>query len=140
MIRGDNRIPMYLDRNWGNRTSWGKNMLNDITIVECEVMSHLVRLRGKDTVQTTHCAVEKSQTNATNATRQFEETFENTQWRKVKQKQTMPLCLISGKPFEEIFENAHWGKVKQMQPMQICFISCRQFEDTFENPQKRKDK
>ena len=32
-------------------------MLNDITIVECEVMSHLVRLRGKDTVQRAHCAV-----------------------------------------------------------------------------------
>ena len=32
-------------------------MLNDITIVRCEVMSHLVRLRGKDTVQTAHCAV-----------------------------------------------------------------------------------
>ena len=33
-------------------------MLNDITIVECEVMSHLVRLRGKDTVQCAHCALE----------------------------------------------------------------------------------
>ena len=32
-------------------------MLNDITIVKCEVMSHLVRLRGKDTVQCAHCAV-----------------------------------------------------------------------------------
>ena len=32
-------------------------MLNDITIVECEVMSHLVRLRGKDTVQCAHCAM-----------------------------------------------------------------------------------
>ena len=35
-------------------------MLNDITIVECEVMSHLVRLRGKDTVQCAHCAVASS--------------------------------------------------------------------------------
>ena len=33
-------------------------MLNDITIVKCEVMSHLVWLRGKDTVQCAHCAVE----------------------------------------------------------------------------------
>ena len=32
-------------------------MLNDITIVRCEVMSHLVRLRGKDTVQRAHCAM-----------------------------------------------------------------------------------
>ena len=32
-------------------------MLNDITIVKCEVMSHLVRLRGKDTVQRAHCAM-----------------------------------------------------------------------------------
>ena len=32
-------------------------MLNDITIVKCEVMSHLVRLRGKDTVQCAHCAL-----------------------------------------------------------------------------------
>ena len=34
-------------------------MLNDITIVKCEVMSHLVRLRGKDTVQRAHCAMEQ---------------------------------------------------------------------------------
>ena len=33
-------------------------MLNDITIVRCEAMSHLVRLRGKDTVQTAHCALQ----------------------------------------------------------------------------------
>ena len=36
-------------------------MLNDITIVECEVMSHLVRLRGKDTVQCAHCALRRRQ-------------------------------------------------------------------------------
>ena len=34
-------------------------MLNDITIVKCEVMSHLVRLRGKDAVQCAHCALEQ---------------------------------------------------------------------------------
>ena len=35
-------------------------MLNDITIVKCEVMSHLVRLRGKDTVQRAHCALKQT--------------------------------------------------------------------------------
>ena len=35
--------------------------------------------------------------------RLFEETFENTQWRKVKQMQPMRLCFFK-------FENAHWYK------------------------------
>ena len=32
-------------------------MLNDITKGKSEIMSHLVRSRGKDTVQCAHCAV-----------------------------------------------------------------------------------
>ena len=32
-------------------------MLNDVTIGKCDVMSHLVQLRRKDTVQTSHCAM-----------------------------------------------------------------------------------
>ena len=32
-------------------------MLTNITIWKCDVMSHLVRSRGKDTVQCTHCAM-----------------------------------------------------------------------------------
>ena len=31
-------------------------MLNDITILKCEVMSHLVRLQGKFTAQCAHIA------------------------------------------------------------------------------------
>ena len=49
--------------------------------------------------------------------RQFEDTFENTQWRKDKQMQPMRLCIHSGKRFEDTFENAQWRKAKQMQPM-----------------------
>ena len=33
------------------------NMLNDITIWKSDVMSHLVRSRGKDTVQCAHCTM-----------------------------------------------------------------------------------
>ena len=46
--------------------------------------------------------------------RQFEETFENAQWRKVNQMQPMWLCFVLCKRFEETFENTQWGKVKQM--------------------------
>ena len=34
-----------------------------------------------------------------------QETYENTQWRKVKQMQPMRLCILSGKQFKEAFEN-----------------------------------
>ena len=44
----------------------------------------------------------------------FEETFENTHWRKTKQMQQMQFCILSGKLFEEAFENTQWGKAKQM--------------------------
>ena len=47
--------------------------------------------------------------------RQFEETFENTRRRKIKQMQPVWLCIFSGRPFA----NAPWGKA-------------RRFEDTFE--------
>ena len=45
----------------------------------------------------------------------FGNTFENTQWRKVKQVQPMRLCLFVCKPFEDTFEDAQWRKTKQMQ-------------------------
>ena len=66
----------------------------------------------------------------------FEDTFKNTQWRKVKQVQPMWLCIISGRPFEDTFKNAHRGKVKQKQPMWICILSCTTFEDTFKTYRK----
>ena len=36
---------------------------------------------------------------------------------KVKQMQPMRIYLLSGGPFEDTFENTQWRKVKQMQPM-----------------------
>ena len=72
--------------------------------------------------------------------RHFEETFENAQWRKVKQMQPMRLCLFKCKQFKETFENAQWRKIKQMQPVWVCILQCRQFEDSFENTQRRKVK
>ena len=68
--------------------------------------------------------------------RQFEETFENTQWRKVKQMQPMWLYIFSGRQFEDTFESAQRRKVKQMQPMWLCIHSSKQFEDSFEISQK----
>ena len=44
--------------------------------------------------------------------RQFEDTFENAQWRKVKQMQSVWLCLFWGRPFEETYEDSQWRKVK----------------------------
>ena len=61
------------------------------------------------------------------------------QWRtKIKQMQPMQLCFFSGTQFEEAFENTQWRKVKQMQPMRLCFCPGRRFEDSFENAQWRK--
>ena len=90
----------------------------------------------------------------------FEDTFENTHWRKVKQMwpmllcifwskefkgpfentqvRPMQLCIFSGIPFKETFQNTRWRKVEQMQPMWLCILSGRRFEKTFENTQRRK--
>ena len=43
------------------------------------------------------------------------------------------LCILRCKQFEDTFENAQWGKVKQMQPMWLCIFLCSWFEKTFEN-------
>ena len=72
--------------------------------------------------------------------RRFEEAFENTQWRKVKQMQPVWLCIFWGKQFEETFEETQWRKVKQMQPVWLCIFWSRQIEETFENAQWRKFK
>ena len=65
----------------------------------------------------------------------FEDTFENTQWRKVKQMQPMWLCLLWPKCVKDTSENTHRRKAKQMQPMWLCLFSGRPFEKSFENPQ-----
>ena len=46
---------MYLPR---NRTSWDEYMLKDISKYKFYDRSQLVRLRGKYTVQTAHCALQ----------------------------------------------------------------------------------
>ena len=65
--------------------------------------------------------------------KQFEDTFENAQWRKNKQLQPMWLCILKCRQFEEAFENTQWWKVKQMQPVWFCNLSgkpnqCNQFD------------
>ena len=72
--------------------------------------------------------------------RPFEDTFDNAQWRKIKQKQSMWLCFFTGRRFEDTLENAQWRKIKQMQPMWLCLFSCKPFEETFHNAQWRKAK
>ena len=59
------------------------------------------------------------------------DSFENAQWRKVKQMQPMWLCILSGRRFVEAFENTQWRKVKQMQQMWLCIFLCKRIEDTF---------
>ena len=61
--------------------------------------------------------------------RQFEDTFENTQWRKAKQMQPMWLCILLYKHSDDTFENTQWRKVKQMQPAWLSIFSNRQFKD-----------
>ena len=70
----------------------------------------------------------------------LEDTFENAQWRKIKQMQPMWLCTLTGRPFEETFENAQQKEIEQMQPMWFCILTGRPFKDTFENAQWRKVK
>ena len=65
--------------------------------------------------------------------RKFWNTVENTQWRKAKQMQPMWFCILSGRQFETTFENAQWRKVKQMQAMRLCLFTGKPFEKTFEN-------
>ena len=52
--------------------------------------------------------------------------------------QPMWICNFLGKQFEDPFENAQWRKTKQMQPMWLRLFTGRQFENTFENAQRRK--
>ena len=40
--------------------------------------------------------------------------------------QPMWLCIISGEQFEETFKNTQWRKVKQMQPVRLCILSNKQ--------------
>ena len=54
--------------------------------------------------------------------KRFEETFNDAQWRKVKQMQPMRLCLLSRKRFEETFKDAQWRKVKHTQLMRLCHV------------------
>ena len=70
----------------------------------------------------------------------FEETFENSQWRLVKQMQPVWLCILTGRSFEETFENAQWRKVKQMHLLWFGIFLGRPFEETSEDTQWRKDK
>ena len=46
--------------------------------------------------------------------RQFDKTFENSQWRKVKQMQSMWLNILMGRQFEEIYEKSQWSKVEHL--------------------------
>ena len=57
--------------------------------------------------------------------RQFEDAFQNAQWRKAEQMQPLWLCILSGRQFEEAFENAQLRKVKKMQPVWLCMLSGR---------------
>ena len=55
--------------------------------------------------------------------RWFEDTFENPQWRKIKQMQPLWLCILWGRKFEDSSENTQWTKVEQMSDSGIvCFL------------------
>ena len=69
----------------------------------------------------------------------FEETFENTQWRKNKQCNQCDYATSRAGDLRTYLK-IQWGKVKQMQSMWLCILSGRQFGDTFDNTQWRKAK
>ena len=48
------------------------------------------------------------------------------------------LCILCPNQFEDTFENAQWRKAKQMQPVWVCILSGKRFEDTFEITRWRK--
>ena len=49
--------------------------------------------------------------------------------------QPMRLCILLDRQFEKTYENTQWGKAKQMQPMRLCILLGRQFEKTYDNTQ-----
>ena len=48
------------------------------------------------------------------------------------------LCIFSCRPFEDTFESTRWRKLKQMQPMWFYILSGRRFDEKFENAKWRK--
>ena len=118
-------------------TQWRKvKQMQPVWICLCVIQAHLKHLKMH---------IGKSQTNAIDVTMHplsmgFEETFENTHWRKTKQMQPVWLCLFSGRQIEETYENAQQRKVTQMQSVWLCIVSGRRLEETFENAQWREVK
>ena len=55
----------------------------------------------------------------------FEKTFENSQWRKIKQMQPMRLCIFLGRQFEQPFEDTRWIKITKMEPVWQVQWKCR---------------
>ena len=50
----------------------------------------------------------------------------------------MWLCMLTGRWIEDTFENTQWRKAKQVQTMWICILTSRPFEETFENARRKK--
>ena len=61
------------------------------------------------------------------SSKQFEDTFKNAQWRKVKQMRPMWLWML----VEDTFENTQWRKFKQMSGGEMYYNHLRQFMGTF---------
>ena len=51
--------------------------------------------------------------------RQFEETFDNAQWRKGKKWQPVRFCINWDSQFESTLENTQWRKLHQMEPLRF---------------------
>ena len=50
----------------------------------------------------------------------------------------MWLCLFSARPFEETFEITQWRKIKQMQPVWLCLLWPKFFDETHKQAQSRR--
>ena len=65
----------------------------------------------------------------------IEKTFENTQWQKMSQMQSVWLCIWSANVLRAHLRITHWRKIKKMQPVWLWIVSGGQFVNTFENAQ-----
>ena len=69
---------------------------------------------------------------------QFEETFENSLWRKAVQMQPMRLRVCPCRRFEKTLESSLWRKTAQMKPMWLCVSLGTRLKKAFENSLLRK--
>ena len=52
--------------------------------------------------------------------------------------QPVRLYILSEMQFVETYEITQWRKVKQMEPVRLCLLLCKRFEETFKTTVEKK--